>query len=435
MDKVKAETLEKSLSEKLVGGFQVLKLLDHGKSAAVFLAKKGKVDYALKVFDDELIAKYGDVAQFERIQREIGLKNSPHDNLVNIIDGGICPITNNHFIVMEFIEGRNLKNCLSDISQDDIWHYISQLANAAKHLDELGYAHRDIKPENIMINLLEKKLTLMDLGVVKPIRGSELTDSDGVAHFIGTLQYSSPEFLLREEEDTPDGWRALTFYQMGAVLHDMIMQAPIFHDDSEPYARLVVTVRDKAPVISSDTVDQDLIHLAQCCLLKQPQQRLDFLSWDSFYQTDEPIAAKLRILKKMQLAKSKSEAETSGNDDESIKNELMHRVIDVLKTSVRVILADNSYLPKVSVTSNTDDSILLAFCALPDIGILSEFKVFVKLEIISVNSEAIVVNYSTQNNQNKTILNGTIFKGIYDKEKLCQGYENAIYESIDSLIR
>lgn len=434
MDKVKAKALEKSLSGKMVSGFCILELLNHGKSAAVFSASKGEAIYAIKVFDDELIAKYGDDNQFKRIQREIDLKNSPHPNLVNIITGGVCELTNNHFIVMEMIEGRNLKDCLSDINQDDIWHYISQLANATKHLDELEYVHRDIKPENIMINLTNKKLTLMDLGVVKPYRGSDLTDSDGIAHFIGTLQYSSPEFLLREELDTPDGWRALTFYQIGAVLHDMIMRKPIFQNESEPYGRLVVAIKEIDPIIVADSIDQELIHLAKCCLLKKPAQRLNLLSWNSFYKENEQVTAKSRIMKIIQLNKSKNDTNTGIEDEETASNELKHRVIDVLKTSIRVMLADNSSLPKVNVTSQKSDNLLLVFKQSPEINIHSGFNIHIQLEIISAHNEAIVVNFFTTNYLHEKILEGTMFKGIYDKEKLCQEYENIVYRSIGSLI-
>ncbi len=336
---------------------------------------------------------------------------------------------------MDFIDGKNLKACLRDINQEDIWHYVSQLADAARHLDDLGYVHRDIKPENIMINQEDKKLTLMDLGVVKLVQGAALTDSDGISHFIGTLQYSSPEYLLRNEEDTPEGWMALTFYQIGAVLHDMIMQIPIFKDECEPYGRLVVAVRDTNPVVESSAVDRDLIHLAQCCLLKSPEQRLAMLNWESFYQTDEPTTAKARVSRRIQWAKIKTEANTASIGDEEIKNELKHRVIDVLKSSARLIVVDNGLLLKIEVTSNNDNEVTLAINSNPEIGIKNKFTIVAKLEIVSAISEAISVGFSTQNNKKSIIQKGVIFKGIYNKDKLYQGYERAMYESIESIIQ
>jgi hypothetical protein len=57
--------------------------------------------------------------------------------------------------------------------------------------------------------------TLLDLGVIRPVGIAEITD-ERQRHFIGTLRYSPPELLIREEQDTPEGWRAITFYQLGA---------------------------------------------------------------------------------------------------------------------------------------------------------------------------------------------------------------------------
>lgn len=60
-------------------------------------------------------------------------------------------MTSNHFIVMKFLEGPNLKSCLDNVPTENIGSLIAQLAAAAKFLEDLGYAHRDIKPENIVL--------------------------------------------------------------------------------------------------------------------------------------------------------------------------------------------------------------------------------------------------------------------------------------------
>jgi hypothetical protein len=67
-------------------------LIDHGKSAAVFRASGRGGIVAVKIFDDELIARYGDDTQFERINRELQLIGKSHPNLVKILGGGIDAI-------------------------------------------------------------------------------------------------------------------------------------------------------------------------------------------------------------------------------------------------------------------------------------------------------------------------------------------------------
>ena len=162
-----------------------------------------------------------------------------HENLVKIFDGGYCEKTENFFMVMEYSDAPNSAEVLSKVPRKSIGPFISQVASAARFLEDLGHVHRDIKPENIMVLEDFSKVILLDFGVIRPMGKGNDTDSTDDTPFLGTLRYSSREYLLRNEEDTKDGWRGLTFYQIGAVLHDMIMQYPILKNQSKPYARLV----------------------------------------------------------------------------------------------------------------------------------------------------------------------------------------------------
>src|SRR5438309_8616755 len=107
MDNIKAKEWEKRLVGKSVNGWKIDELIDHGKSAAVFRAHKGKRQVALKLFDDELIEKYGDAVQLARIDRELTLVGKEHPNMVRILDGGFDADAKNHFIVMEYLDGPN----------------------------------------------------------------------------------------------------------------------------------------------------------------------------------------------------------------------------------------------------------------------------------------------------------------------------------------
>ena len=109
------------------------------------------------------------------------------------------------------------------------------------------------------------KAILLDLGVLLPIGAESLTDVDQ-RQFIGTLRYSSPEFLFRQEENTIEGWRAVTFYQLGAVLHDLLMKKVLFEDFTDPFPRLVEAVKSEKPHIASE--DHRCVHLANRCLMK-----------------------------------------------------------------------------------------------------------------------------------------------------------------------
>jgi serine/threonine protein kinase len=146
----------------------------------------------------------------------LSLRGLHHPHLVEIIDGGECEQSGLIYVVMELIEAPNLATVLSDVPRDRIWPMMAQLATAARFLEEHQLVHRDIKPDNIAISQDFATCKLLDLGVIRPVGTAELTD-ETQRYFLGTLRYSPPEFLLRNEEDTPEGWRAVTFYQMGAV--------------------------------------------------------------------------------------------------------------------------------------------------------------------------------------------------------------------------
>lgn len=175
MDLLKAKDLEARLTGAAIGKWTIEALVGFGKSAAVFRATAPFELAAVKIFDDELIERYGGAAQLARIERECGLIGEKHPNLVQILDGGVDSHTGNHFLVMEYLDGPNLKQCLQDVPIDLVGSLITQLADAAKFLEGLGYCHRDIKPENIVLLDKYHRLILLDLGVIRPVSGQHYT--------------------------------------------------------------------------------------------------------------------------------------------------------------------------------------------------------------------------------------------------------------------
>jgi serine/threonine protein kinase len=224
MDSVAAKRLIDDLTGNTVGGWKILGHLGTGKSAVVFRASRNSEERALKVFDPDLVQRAGRDRQLKRIKRELSLRDKIHPNLVRVFDGGECPDTGYFFIVMDLIDAPNLAEVLMDVPRESIRAIIAQVADAAHFLETLTphIAHRDIKPDNIAISRDFSHATLLDLGVILPIDLAEKDpSSDGERRFfVGTLRYSPPEFLVRREEHTVDGWRAISFYQLGAHAYE-----------------------------------------------------------------------------------------------------------------------------------------------------------------------------------------------------------------------
>jgi hypothetical protein len=283
---------------KRVGGWLIQQYINNGKSAVVFLAERDGRQAALKVFDPVVVARFGRDAQRERISRERSLIGKNHPNLVQVSDGG--EDGDLLFISMEFFGGKNVADALQQIPASEVRSLISQVAAAARFLEDSSFAHRDIKPENIGVAPDYTTVKLLDLGVIKPLDLSGFTDVGDQHHFVGTLQYSPPEFMYREEKHSLESWRAITFYQLGGVLHDLLVRKPLFGDFTTPYTRLVRAVEHAIPRIDAADIDPGLRLLAETCLLKSPQQRLDAVKWDDFSwpQVEDPLeAARRRIAK------------------------------------------------------------------------------------------------------------------------------------------
>jgi len=235
MDTIVAKRIETELVGREVGDWRIEGRIDQGKSAVVFRAAGDGGLAAVKVFDPDMVERYGKTTQLARIERELQLRGRHHPNLIKILGGGECAKTGYLFVAMDLVDAPNLGSVLKSVPPARIWPIISQVASAARFLESLGLAHRDIKAGNIAVSRDYQQAVLLDLGVLRPFGVTGLTDTEKQS-FVGTLQYSPPEFLVREEEDSPDGWRAVTFYQLGAVLHDLIMGEPIFANQCESYA-------------------------------------------------------------------------------------------------------------------------------------------------------------------------------------------------------
>ncbi|WP_035645945.1 protein kinase [Flavobacterium sp. ASV13] len=280
MDKQKSLELEKQIKGQLIGGFKVLELINNGKSAAVFKAEKDGSFFALKIFDNDLVERFGHEIQTKRIEQEIALKNHSIANLVKIFEGGNTELDGQkyYFLVMELISGSNLMEYikLTEYDQNFAIKVLEKLNETTEQLlTEKGIAHRDIKPENIMVND-ENDIILMDLGVLKLVGAKSFSDEEEKS-FVGTLRYAPPEFLLRTEVDSLDGWRAINLYQIGATLHDIIMKKELF-SDKIPYSNLVIAIKDDVPQVSSSLFSFEFLQLTRDMLTKDWQKRLQLSS-------------------------------------------------------------------------------------------------------------------------------------------------------------
>lgn len=356
MDAAQAQILVDSLLNTVVGDWHIDAFLGKGKSAVVLACTRGTEVGAIKVFHPELIQRYGKHVQLERILREKSLVGAFHPHLVRILDGGECDKTGHLYVVMERLPYANLHDELQKIPPEAIPVLISQIASAARFLEDRNLVHRDIKPENIAVSPDFSKAILLDLGVLRPVGSSNLTDIDQ-RPFIGTLRYSSPEFLERKEEDTLDGWRSVTFYQLGAVLHDLLMKRVLFEDDSEPYPRLVRAVLEKVPQIHAASAK--CVALANHCLIKNPITRLELINWERFQvlPEDDPVnlsQVRDRIKQRQKFFQTAESAEKAVGYPKKFSRKALDDVCNRVESRIASLMNDLQAFPLRTTQSVKD---------------------------------------------------------------------------------
>lgn len=388
MDFAEAKVFSESLLEgDPIAGWELLEYISHGKSAVVMRARRDQTQAVIKVFHPGLIAQYGRDAQLVRIDRERSLIDKSHSNIVRILDAGCCKTTDHLYVVMDLVAGRPLSEVLDAIPRANIPTLIEQLAQAAMQLENWGFTHRDIKPSNIHISEDHTSLTLLDFGVLKPHDDDSATTLQVSKAFIGTHQYSPPEMIHGREEKTLDGWRAISFYQIGAVLHDLIVRKPIFQYATNRHADLVVAINDDPVIVTADDIDPQVCNLATRCLLKRPFERLELVSWEDFmfsHKTSQAPSLQSRkdaLRRKLRLGNALNRVSVIDDGEQRrLKDMRLSSVVRSARAQFDQALAElHGFMPQrkteINELAHPSPSITYMFNAAPNLGIATSFRI------------------------------------------------------------
>ena len=426
MDKVRAAGFERELVGKHVGGWTIRSLINNGASAVVFEAEGGSNVAAIKIFDPELVERVGEGKQLARINAELKLVGHSHDHLVRIFDGGKCADTGYCFIAMERLHLPALSTRIADFPVEHVRPLIAQIASAARYVESLGLVHRDIKPDNIVVSDDLSRAVLLDFGVIRPVESGSEDERGSGQHFLATARYSSPEYLMREEEDSEDAWRALTFYQLGGVLHDMIMHKQLFVEYFPPPARLSEAVRSKVPILNARGVPPDLLLLARNCLQKDWRIRLELVRWEDF-SSEPPKEFDLSIV--MERNRRRLIAAESASvhiDDGGLAQKTEALATDTanhIDVSIREIWNQARVFPLISVyrplpTTGTRRHVRIEMVATPPL-LKHAVKIFIESEVLDGASGAVRVTAACfcgdyQQDWPSSANWKTLFAGVFD---------------------
>jgi serine/threonine protein kinase len=230
------------------GRYKLIDELARGSFGTVYVARDTENNhiYAMKVMHLELLDDGDLLARFQREAHILLHLSDPH--IVRIVDYG--EETNMNFIVMEYIDGQNLKYHILTQGSMEISRALDYTRQIAEGLDTAykhGVVHRDIKPQNIVINSREV-VTILDYGLARSRETVTLTQSNV---FMGTAYYISPE----QAESGRSADIRSDLYSVAAILFEMLTGRPPF--EGETAVDIVVKhMHEKVPSICR--IRQDL---------------------------------------------------------------------------------------------------------------------------------------------------------------------------------
>ena len=221
-------------------------------------------DVAVKLLRDQYGADENFLARFDREAQSAARLS--HPNVVNVYDVG--QDGNVRYIVMEHIEGPNLKDLIrrqGPFTVDGAAFIIRQVANGLDYAHAHDLVHRDIKPQNILVDT-NGNVKVVDFGIAKGLSDSNLTEA-GTG--MGTVHYVSPE-QARGEQATP----ASDVYSTGVVLYEMLTKTIPFDADSPVgVAMQHVNAAPPPPTSINPQLPPDVDQLIEVALAKDPNDR------------------------------------------------------------------------------------------------------------------------------------------------------------------
>ncbi len=217
----------------LAGRYQIGALLGHGGMADVHVGTDTRL--GRKVAVKLLRPSLANDPKFRLLFREEAQKAArmAHPTIVRVFDAGEETVRDAHgfetqlpFIVMEFVDGRMLKDIIADgpLEPKEAARIVAQVLTALEYSHRALLVHRDIKPGNIMVTQTGQ-VKVMDFGIARAVSDNSATVADTSA-VLGTAQYFSPEQARGETVDA-----RTDLYSTGVVLFELLTGKPPFQGD------------------------------------------------------------------------------------------------------------------------------------------------------------------------------------------------------------
>lgn len=257
-----------SKGQKINDRYEIIKTIGEGGMANVYLANDTILDrkVAIKVLRGDLSNDEKFIRRFKR--EALSVSNLSHPNIVEVYDVG--EEDGNYYIVMEYIEGKTLKQLLQKrgaLTLNEVIDIMTQLTDGLAHAHEAYIIHRDIKPQNIMIedNGLVK---ITDFGIAMALNSTKLTQTNSV---MGSVHYLPPEQANGKGSTVKSD-----IYSLGILMYELLTGSVPFKGDTAVEIALK-HMKEKIPSIrkQNPTIPQSVENIVLKATAKNPKNRYD----------------------------------------------------------------------------------------------------------------------------------------------------------------